>query len=140
MDTSIQRLLKIKKVIFWINAHIPIEKQSNQDWNTPIHLKNNSTHIRIPLIFCFLSWLSTYVFITNCELNTYAYILEIVLHILDKIIHDSQNVCGHLTMNEMHIKLTSLITFSINYNLTNTSLTPPSEVKKEVLYIVHFRG
>ena len=25
-----------KKFIFWINAHTPIEKQSNQDWNTPI--------------------------------------------------------------------------------------------------------
>ena len=26
MDTSMQRLLKIKKYIFWINAHTPIAK------------------------------------------------------------------------------------------------------------------
>ena len=29
------------KFIFWINVHTPIEKQSNKDWNTPIHLENN---------------------------------------------------------------------------------------------------
>ena len=140
MDTSIQRLLKIKKFIFWINAHIPIEKQSNQDWNTPIHLKNNSTHIRIPLIFWFL------IMTFNLCFYHQLWVKYVCIHIRNssphfgQVIHDSQNVCGHLTMNEMHIKLTSLITFSINYNLTNTSLTPPSEVKKEVLYIVHFRG
>ena len=33
-----------KKLIFWINAHTPIEKQSNEDWNTPIHLKPTGTH------------------------------------------------------------------------------------------------
>ena len=56
-----------EKLIFWINAHIPIEKESHQDWDTPIHLKNNGQHIKVPLIFWFLSWFST-VFITNCEL------------------------------------------------------------------------
>ena len=25
--------------VFWINTHNPIKKQSNQDWNTPTHLK-----------------------------------------------------------------------------------------------------
>ena len=39
---------------FWINAHTPTEKQSNQDWNTPIHLKNNAPHIKVPLIIWFL--------------------------------------------------------------------------------------
>ena len=43
-----------EKFIFWINAHTPIEKESNQDWNTPIHLKNNGPHIKVPLIFWFL--------------------------------------------------------------------------------------
>ena len=43
-----------KKFIFWINAHTTIEKQSNQDWNTPIHLKSNGQHIKAPLIFWFL--------------------------------------------------------------------------------------
>ena len=43
-----------KKFIFWINAHTPIEKKSNQDWNTPIHLESNGQHIKVPLIFWFL--------------------------------------------------------------------------------------
>ena len=54
MGTSIQRLLKKKKIIFWINAHTQIEKQSNQDWNTLIHLKSKGPHITVPLIFWFL--------------------------------------------------------------------------------------
>ena len=40
-----------EKYLFWINAHTPIEKHSNQDWNTTIHLKNNSPHAKAPLIF-----------------------------------------------------------------------------------------
>ena len=43
-----------EKFTFWINAQTPIEKQSNQDWSTPIHLKNNGPHIKVPLIFWFL--------------------------------------------------------------------------------------
>ena len=43
-----------KKFLFWINAHTPIKKQSNQDWNTPIHLESNGPHIKVPLIFWFL--------------------------------------------------------------------------------------
>ena len=31
MDTSIQKLSKMKKYIFCITAHTPIEKQSNED-------------------------------------------------------------------------------------------------------------
>ena len=33
-----------EKFLFWINAHTPVEKQSNQDWNTPIHSKNNGSY------------------------------------------------------------------------------------------------
>ena len=102
--------------IFWINVHTPIEKKSNQDWNTTTHLKNNGPHITFLWSFGFLSWSSPYVFITNCGLNEYAYILEIVLDILDKLIHDSQNICGCLTLNEMHINLISLIICLINDN------------------------
>ena len=43
-----------KKFMFWINAHTPFEKQSNQDWNTPIHLESNGPHIKVPLIIWFL--------------------------------------------------------------------------------------
>ena len=81
--------------------------------------------------FGFLSWLSTYVFITNCWLNGYVYKS-------DKLIHDSQNSCECLTLNEMHIKLASLIICATNDNLTNMSWTLPPEVKIEiVLYIAH---
>ena len=62
---------KDKKFIFWINAHTPIEKQSNQDWNTSIHLKSNGPHTKVSLIFWFLIMVFTYVFITSCGLNGY---------------------------------------------------------------------
>ena len=39
-----------EKFIFWINAHTPID----QDWNTPIHVKNNGPHIKVSLIFWFV--------------------------------------------------------------------------------------
>ena len=80
--------------------------------------------------FGFLSWLSTYVFITNCWLNRYVYKL-------DKLIHDSQNVCECLTLNEIHIKLASSIIWKTIDNFTNTSSTLPPEFKKIVLYIAH---
>ena len=63
--------------------------------------------------------------------NSYGHIgLEIVMDILDKVIHDSQNICGFLTRNEMHIKFTSLSICLINDNLTNTSSASPSEGEK----------
>ena len=107
---------------------VQLKKQSNQDWNMPIHLKNNDPHIKSLSSFDFLSWLLNYVFITNCRLNGYVYILEIILVILNKLIYDSQNV------HEMLIKLISLIICSINGNLTNAASTSPPEVKKAVLY------
>ena len=33
---------------------LQLKKQSSQDWNTPIHLKNNFPHIKVPLSFWFL--------------------------------------------------------------------------------------
>ena len=107
-------------------------------------MKNNLTKTEIPqsilkttvhiwklLWFFGLSWFSTYVFISNCGLNGYVYILEIVLDI-DKLIHGSRNICGCLTLNEIHIKLTSLIIFSSNDSLINASSTPPPEGEKVV--------
>ena len=78
-----------------------------------------------------LSWFSTYVFISNSGLNGYAYIFEIVLDILGKLNHDSWNICGCLTLNEMHIELASLIICLIS-NLSNTFTWS----KRTVLYIV----
>ena len=42
-----------KKFISCINAHTPIEKQSTQDWNTPIHLNSNGPHMKVLLILRF---------------------------------------------------------------------------------------
>ena len=64
-------------------------------------------------LFYFLSWFSTYVFITNCGLNGYVYISEIALDILSELIHDSQNIYGCLTLNEMRMKMTSLKIFQL---------------------------
>ena len=64
-------------------------------------------------------------------LNEYVYILEVALDILDKLIHDFRNVAGCLALNEMNIKLASLIICSINDNLSNKSSIPPPEVKKK---------
>ena len=55
---------------------------------------------------------------------------------LEKSVHGLQVKCGCLTLNEMHIKLSSLIICSVNDNLTNTSSTPLPEGKKTVLYIL----
>ena len=50
---------------------------------------------------------------------------------LEKLIHDSPNVCLCLTLNEMHIKLASSIICLTNDNLTNIISTHPPEVKKK---------
>ena len=63
--------------------------------------------------------------------------MEIVSGRLDKLIHNSRLVCGFLTLNEMHIELTSLIICSVKDNLANMPSTPPPELKKTLLYIVH---
>ena len=110
----------------WINARTPSEEQSNQDWNIPIYM---STYVLWS--FGFLSWLSSYVFITNCGLNGYVYIFEIILVTLNKLICDFRNICGCLTLNKILIKLASLVISSINDNLTNTSSKTPPEVKKQ---------
>ena len=52
-----------------------------------------------------------------------------ILVTLNKLIYDSRSVCGCLALNEKLIKLASLITCSMNDSLTNTSSTPPPEVK-----------
>ena len=138
MDTSIEKLLKTKRFLFWINAHTPVKKQSSQEGNTPIHLKNNAAHIKVPLIFWFLIMTFNLCFHHQLWVKWYVYILAIVLVIFDKLIHDSPNICGCLTLNEMHIKLASFIISSTNNNLTNSSSTPLPEIKKKtVLYIVH---
>ena len=101
----------------------------------PIYLKNNCQHIKVHLIFWFLIMTFESCFKTNCGLNGSVYILEIILGTLNKHIYDSRNVCGCLTLNEMLIELALLIIYSIKDNLTNTSSTPPPEIKKAVLYI-----
>ena len=36
--------------VFWINAYPPIEKHSNKDLNTTIHLKNRGQSMEVPSI------------------------------------------------------------------------------------------
>ena len=115
MYTSIQEL-KMKKFIFWISAHTPIERLKY-----PHSFKKNSPRMKVPLIFWFLIMTFNLCFITNFGLNVYVYMLEIVLNILEKLIHDSRNVCGCLTLNEIHIELPSLIISSIKDSITNIS-------------------
>ena len=106
------------KFAFWINARTPIEKQSNQDWNSHIHLKNNSPHIKVSLIFWFLIMILYLYFYHQLWAKWICIHIEIVLDTLGKLIHDFWNIYGLLTLNEMNIKLTSLIIFSIKDNLT----------------------
>ena len=106
------------------------KKQSSQDWNTPIHLKNNAPHIKVPVTFWFLIMTFNFCFHHQLWVKWYVYVLAIVLVKFDELIHDSPNVCGCLTLNEMHIKSASLIIPSTNSNLTNSSSTPLLEVKK----------
>ena len=124
----------MKKFIFWINAQILIKKQSNQDWNTPIYLKNNAPHIKVSLIFWFLIITFNLCFHHQLSVKWYVYILAIVLVIFDKLIHNSSNVCGCLKLNEMHIRLASLIIPSTNSNLTNSSSTPTWSKKYSTVY------
>ena len=68
--------------------------------------------------------------------------MEINLDMLDKFIHEFQKSQNCLALNKMHMKLAFLIIFATNDNLTNTSSTPPPEVKKTVLYsrVLNTRG
>ena len=61
--------------------------------------------------------------------------MKINLDILNKLIYDSLNVSRSLALNEIHIKLASLIICLINCNLTKTTSTPPLEVKNSTMYI-----
>ena len=106
---------------------LQLKNQSNQDWSMPIHFKNTCQHIKVPLIFWFLTLAFELCLLTNYVLriiSRHVYILKIILVTLNKLIYDFRNICGCLTLNEILIKLVSLIICSINNNLTNTSSTP----------------
>ena len=109
----------------------PTEKKSNQNWNTPIHLKNNGPNIKVPLIFWFL------IMIFYLCFHHQLWVKWVCIHIENSSGDIGQthsripNICGCLTLNEMHIKLTSLIICLINDNLTKTPSTPPTERKKQ---------
>ena len=122
-----------------MNAYTRIEKESNHDWNTPVLLKNNGPHLKVSLILWLLITTLNLCFYYQLWVKwvMYTYWSRIFPVILDKLIYNFQNVCGCLTLNEMLIKLVSLIICSINDNLSNTSSTPPPEVKERGLYMVH---
>ena len=50
----------MKKFEFWVTARTPIEKQSKQDWNTPIHFKKMVHIWKFLSSIGFLSWVLTY--------------------------------------------------------------------------------
>ena len=120
-----------------MNAHTPIEKESNQDWNTPIHLESNGPHIKVPLIFWFL------IIIFYLCFYHQLWVKWVCIHTgnssehIGQTLYDSQNIYGCLTLNAMHIKVISLIIYLINDNLTNTSSTPSPAVKKTISCIAH---
>ena len=51
--TPVYKNTENEKFMFWINTHTPIEKQSNQDWNSSIYLKNIGPHVKVASIFSF---------------------------------------------------------------------------------------
>ena len=67
-------------------------KQSNQDWNTPIHLKNNDPHIKVPLIFWF------FIMTFNLFFYQQLWVKWVCIHIENRSGH-IRNVCGCLTLN-----------------------------------------
>ena len=130
------RTTEDKKFIIWINAHTPIEKQSNLDWNTSIHLKSNRPYINVPLIFWFLIMIFYLCFYHQLW---FKWVCIDIGNSSGYIRQTHSRFPKYLTLNERHIQLTSLIICLINNNLTNTSSTPPPEgEKKTVLSIAHF--
>ena len=110
-------------------------KKSNQDWNTPIHIESNGQHIKVPLIFWF------FIMIFYICFYHQLWVKWLCLDIGNSSGHIVQThsqfrkICGCFALNEMNIRLTSLIIFLINDNLINMS--SPPEGKKTVLYIAH---
>ena len=112
----------------------PIQKQSNQDWNTPIHLESNDPHIKVPLIFLFLIMIFYFYFYHQL------WVKSLCLDIRNSSRHIGQT---HLRFpkylrifdTEMHIKLATLIICLIYDNIINTSSPPKGE--KTVSYIAH---
>ena len=100
-----------------------------------IYIWSTCPHIKVPLIFWFLIMILYLCFYHQLWVKWVCMDIENILDILEKLIDDFQNICGCLTLNEMHIKLKSLIICLIYDKLTNTSLTPPPEWKKNS--IVH---
>ena len=123
-----------EKFIFWINAQTPIEKQSNQDWNTSIHLESNGPHIKVPLIFWFLIMIFYFCFYHQLWVKW--------------LCIDIGNSSGHIGQTHSRFRkylwmfdtewnahqIDILDNFSINENLTNTSLTPSPEGKIGTVY------
>ena len=124
----------MKKYIPWINADTPIAKQTNQDWNTSIHLENNGPSIKIPLIYWFFIMTFSLCFYRN-------------LWVIGNNSGNIGNNSGHIGLSHSRFpkclwmidaewnahRLTSLLTCSINYSLTNISSTLPPE-KNNVLH------
>ena len=117
-----------EKFIFWINAHTPIEKQSNQDWNATIHWKNNCPHIKVPSIFCFLI-----IFFYLCFYHQ-LWVKWVCIRIKNSSGQTHSRFPKYLwifdTKWNAH-QIYILDNFLINGNFTDTSSAPPPEEKKQ---------
>ena len=121
-----------KKFILWINAHTPIEKQSNRDWNTPIHLKSNCPQIKVSSIFWF------FIMIFYLCFYHQLWVRWVCIDIGNSSEHIGQNHSRfpkYLWMFDTEWNPHQIEIYWINNNLTNTSATPPPEGKKKHYYI-----
>ena len=125
-----------KKFIFWINAHTPIQKQSNQDWNTPIHLKNNGPHIKVPLIFWFL------IMIFNLCFYHRLWVKWVCIHIGNSSGHIGQTHSRfqkHLLMfkTEWNAHEIDILDNLFDYRQPHQHVINTSTWSKKIVYIAH---
>ena len=99
-----------------------------------IYIWSTCPHVKVPLIFWFLIMILYLCFYHQLWVKWVCMDIENLLDILDKLIDDFQNICGCLTLNEMHIKLKSLIICFINDDLINTSATLHLKGKNSIVY------
>ena len=132
-----------KKFIFWINPHTPIEKKLKEDWDTPIHLKSDGPHVKVPLIphvkvpliFWFLIMIFYLCFYHQLWVKWVCLDIGNSSGHIGQIHSRFQKYMWSLTPNETHIKFTSFIICSTISQTCHQHLHLKG--KKIVLYRVH---
>ena len=132
MDTSNQHSKTTKdEEVFCISVYLPNEKRSSKDLNTTIQLKNKGQSIKVTSIpwFFIVNFDFGYVFITNYRLKAYVYIGNSFCDILTPFCPKCISLDFWYWTAGWNAHCIGILG-STNNNLTNTSLTPPPEVKK----------